>query len=548
MQKNSFCFFLAILLLGVLGVFPTSAQSGTQVFVENINTETFPQSAVYVSVLDGQGYPLEGLNQDNFSLLEDGVDVGAFDLSFEYNTQQKISYILAIDTSGSMAYKPDNAIDDAIKAAVEFIDSLPDNDDVGLVTFGGQGVDDVQVVQPVSSDHNLVRNSIMDLEANGELTFLYDGLLASIEALQDTKSHRVVILITDGLDSNTGDFGYEDVVDAAIKNSTPIYTLGFGSVDEDELSRMATITGGAAQINPSADSLSDGFKQIMDILRNQYVLRFSSDLPADNQEHKITVNVDYLEETYTNEKTFTIDTAPRILISFESPLAGDTLKGSQDIAISVDAKYKIAEISLKVNGEVLETFSEEPYVFHWELYDVKNGDYTLRAEATDEMGLSHAEEIMVTVSQAVAVDGNGADTIYLVVGVVLIFLATIIAVAVKKRQGSADASAGDILESGIVLVELKGRNPNKAWSLDAPEVRLGRKSDVNDIPLAGNKASRQMALIQNRQGVHVIYSVKPENPVIVNDAPIERDASLKSGDIITLGDSVFRYQDQNDAA
>lgn len=553
MQKRIFRFFVTAILVGLFGVSPISAQTETRVFVEEINTEAFPQSAVYVSVLDGQGFPIEDLNQDNFSVQEDGTAIGNFDLSLEDNTNQKISFVLAIDTSGSMAYKPDVAINDAIQAAVEFVDNLPANDDVGLVAFGGQEDDGVLVVQEVTNDHNLVRNSILELEANGKNTFLYDGLIASIEALQHTKSHRVIILITDGLDSDVGAYTYEDVVNDAIKKSTPIYTLGFGSVDEDELSRIATITGGVAQINPSADSLSDGFKQIMDILRKQYVLRFESTLPANNQTHKLSVSVDYLDETYTSEKEFTIDTAPRILISFDSPLEGDTLKSSQDIAVSVDSKYKIEELSFTVNGESLAIFNSEPYTFQWELYDVKNGKYTISAEARDEMGLTHTEEIVVTVSQSVADGGTEGDTpmgslgIYLIIGLFLVLLIVIVTIGLRKRKNNTDIPDERVTASGFVLVEIKGRNPNKVWGLDMFEVRLGRKSDVNDIPLEGSKASRQMALIQNHQGEHTIYSVKPENPVIVNDVPIQHDAVLKSGDIITLGDSVFRYENQGDA-
>ncbi len=540
--------YVSVLLSFLLSVGLVSAQQSSVGELE-INTETFPQMEVYVPVANPQGYPAEGLTEDNFSILEDGNTVNDFTASLELNTRQELSFILAIDTSGSMNYdSPNTRLENAVNAATDFVESLSDQDQVGLITFGKE----VVVVQEITTDHALVTQALQRLEAN-ENTYLYDGLVKAIEnlALEGVETGRVIILITDGMDSGEGEYNYENVIAQSIENSVPIYTLGFGDVDRDELIKMATITGGTAQINQKSDDLIAGFTQIMDVLRKEYVLRYHSKLPADNQEHTVSVTVNYLDETYTSEESFTIDTAPRIIINFISPSAGEELSSVQEILVSIDSKHDVEEVVISIDDEVLATLTEEPYSFNWELYSVHNGDYTIKVEARDVKGLTQTEEIVVTVKQAINVrdgDNNGAGgnmSIYIILALFAILVITLIIFGIRKRKQQEEVVLLPPEESNKpVLIELAGRNANKVWQLNTPEIRLGRKSDVNDIPLQGTKASRQMAVIQSHEDQHILYSVKPENPVLVNDIAIQRETILRTGDIITLGESVFRYEIQ----
>ena len=382
-------------------------------------------------------------------------------------------------------------------------------------------------------------------------TFLYDGLVAAIEELESVRGRRVIILITDGKDSGEGNYGYENVIDQAMGNSTPIYALAFGNiVNKDELTKMATITGGVAQVNPDSEDLLSGFNQIMDILRKQYVLRFESNLPANNQEHTLALSVDYLDETYTSEKSFTIDTAPRIAVQFNSPVAGEPLSGVQEILLSIDSKYDIEEVIISANDEVLATLIKEPYSVEWELHSIHNGDYTVKVDVRDEKNLIYTEEIIVTVNQVGSSKGGGSEenmgiNIYLILALFVILLIVVIAFGIRKRRKSVTPLPVEGSEGFAVLIELAGRNTDKTWQLDAPEIRLGRKSDINDIPLQGGKASREMAIIQTRENQHIIYSIKSDNPILVNDIPIQRETILRAGDIIVMGESMFRYEIKN---
>lgn len=553
MQKNhlklsGYIVFIALMVCTGLAL----AQSDTSVSVEDINTEAFPQTEVFVAVTNSQGLPVENLTKENFSVLEDGNPIEDFEISLTQNTQQGISFILAMDTSGTMRMDgTPTRLDNAVGAATAFVENLSNKDQVGLVTFG----EEVRVVQGLTTDHKLVTDSLKELEALKN-TYLYDGLMAALKELEAVQTRRVIILITDGMDSNASNAilrDDEEILSLAIKNSTPIFVLGFGGeINEKQLTRMATLTGASAQINPTSDDLEAGFDDILKILREQYLISYQSALPAKNEGHTISVSLNYLDETFTSEKEFTIDTAPRISISFDSPVAGASLSGSQDIAVSVDSKFPIEQLAISVDGEILNTYTTPPYSFHWELYNVKNGEHLIKVEATDDQGLTQTQEMTVTVNQVIS-DGGTENPfsglgLYLVFAAFAVLLVVIIAFGIRKRKEQEIVEEAPLADSSTasVLFELQGRAPNKAWALSAPEVRLGRKSDVNDIPLQGTKASRQMALIQNRQGQHIIYSVKPENPVILNGTPVEREMPLNNGDIITLGESVFRYDSQSD--
>jgi hypothetical protein len=97
------------------------------------------------------------------------------------------------------------------------------------------------------------------------------------------------------------------------------------------------------------------------------------------------------------------------------------------------------------------------------------------------------------------------------------------------------------------LHEIEGINPNQIWPLSNEDVHLGRKRDENDIPLKGLQASRKHAVISLKQGQFVIFSLNPENPVIINNQPVQQQV-LNNGDIIQAGETILRFDLSTDGA
>jgi hypothetical protein len=133
--------------------------------------------------------------------------------------------------------------------------------------------------------------------------------------------------------------------------------------------------------------------------------------------------------------------------------------------------------------------------------------------------------------------------------IALIVLLAVVAVtipwAVRTRRRMSRQAESFVRTGQVALREIKGLNPNQVWPLGVNEIRLGRKRDENDITLEGRNASRKHAVIRFERGHYVIHSLSEANPVIVNSQPVAQSHTLQPGDEIQLGDTVLRYEQNN---
>ncbi len=140
--------------------------------------------------------------------------------------------ILAVDTSLSMAaddVDPDR-LTAAKQAARVFLDELPDEVKVGLVSFSG-------IAQPVlspTSDHDLVASAVDGLRL-GEGTAIGEAVftgLAMIEAVRQDSDEPVpatIVVLSDG--ETTQGRPDAEAVDEAREADVPVSTIAFGTED-----------------------------------------------------------------------------------------------------------------------------------------------------------------------------------------------------------------------------------------------------------------------------------------------------------------------------
>ncbi len=161
---------------------------------------------------------------------------------------------ICIDTSGSMASTdvfPTRGA--AAKAAARaFIAEAPAGTSIGVIAFSGAA----GIVVPLSADHRLVSSQLDEVPMPDGATAIGDALKLAGESLP-AKGHRVVILITDGV-NNAG----TDPMEAARwlgSQHIPVYTVGIGTeagglipgtseeatIDEEALRGYASVSGGA---------------------------------------------------------------------------------------------------------------------------------------------------------------------------------------------------------------------------------------------------------------------------------------------------------------
>ena len=524
-KKTRLAAFILFILAAAFNLTSAQGQAGSiQVNVDQVLYNRFPVLEARVSVLDVQGFPILGLTESDFFISEDGLPAANFKVKAYQHSDEALAVVLAIDTSGSMrsSAKP-SPMDNAIAAAQSFIAQLSPQDQVGVITFA----DSVEVLTPLTSDKAGLETALQALEARGA-TAMNDAIVEAVNLLQNRSERRVIILLTDGKPEGEQTFTFDQALGHASNRAIPIYPIGFGSVDQNQLKRLAELTGGAEQIQPDSETLDDAFSSILNIFREKYLIEITSGIHPDNQEHELTIGLNYQGAAQTGQGNF-IARQP-VEVSIESPLEEDVVSETVSIGVKVDALNPLRQVDFFIDDELVESLTGEPFVFAWDTTQSVTGEHVIRVAASDQMDFS-GEAV-----RNVVIELQRSDWIFWLIGiVVLIALAIVLSLGLRRRQVPPAAARK------AVLVEIEGLQIGKNWPLDAEETSLGRRQAENDIGLKGTSASRNHAIIQRTREGYIASCLKSANPLIINDEKVER-AKLVEGDLIKLGESTFRFE------
>lgn len=178
---------------------------------------------------------------------------------------------ICIDTSGSMAstdVTPTRA--QAAKAAARaFIAGSPAGIRIGIIAFSGAA----GVVAPLSADHQAVSAALDEVPLPNGATAIGEALKLAAQQFP-VKGHRVVILITDGV-NNSGTDPME-MAQWLGAHHVPVYTVGIGTpqgglipgttqeatIDEEALRSYAEASGGAYARAENATQLRDALARL----------------------------------------------------------------------------------------------------------------------------------------------------------------------------------------------------------------------------------------------------------------------------------------------
>ncbi len=175
---------------------------------------------VPVSVLDRDGRFIGGLRQEDFRVLEDGVEQR---IAYFAPVEQPFTVALVIDTSGSTRFK----LEDIQDAAIAFLDQLRPADRVIVVSFDEQ----VRVLSEATNDRNQLRAAIRRTHTGGG-TRLYDAVdLVINDQLRRIQGRKAVVLFTDGVDSSSGQASFESTLEEAAELDAMIYPIQYDTLD-----------------------------------------------------------------------------------------------------------------------------------------------------------------------------------------------------------------------------------------------------------------------------------------------------------------------------
>lgn len=171
---------------------------------------------VPVTVMDRYGRYAPLLKRENFKIFEDGVEQK---IAYFATTDQPLTVILLIDTSGSTEFR----LEDIHDAAIAFVGKLKSNDSVMVMSFD----DRIRVLTKPTSDREQITKAIRRARTGGS-TRLYDAVDSVFnQHLRTITGRKAVVLFTDGVDTSSGHASYESTLRQAEESDAPIYSVDY---------------------------------------------------------------------------------------------------------------------------------------------------------------------------------------------------------------------------------------------------------------------------------------------------------------------------------
>jgi len=241
---------------------------------------------LYTSVLDRKRRPVEGLQNEDFAVYEDGVRQTV--RRFERVLDRPVHLGILLDTSTSML----DRLPAARRTAQGFFERfVRPRDRATVITFA----DAPQVRVPFSSDLELLAAGLEDLEADGETT-LWDSLAFSLYYFGGLKGKRAIVVLTDGFDSKSR-FDRSEVIEFAQRLGVAIYPIGIDISSqefeaESGLRRLASATGGSAFFISRARELEQAYARIEAEFRSQYLIGYQSPSTMTGAFRRVKVEVE----------------------------------------------------------------------------------------------------------------------------------------------------------------------------------------------------------------------------------------------------------------
>jgi Ca-activated chloride channel family protein len=268
--------FLVIVVLtagGVIAQQPTF-KTGTQVV------------SLFVTVADAQKRLVPDLTKDDFEVFDNDKPQP---LVFFANEVQPITVVVMLDTSGSMT----GSIALLRSAAEQFLIRLLPADKGRVGAFN----DKIQFSAHFTNNRDELVSDVKELDY-GNGTRLWDAVGASLDELKGIDGRRVVLVFTDG-DDTESKIGLGTIIDRARADEVMVYAIGLESNyfngqrmvrsrPDGGLRKIADETGGGYFELQKTSDLAPTFTRVAQELHSQYVLGFTP-TQLDGRVHKLTV-------------------------------------------------------------------------------------------------------------------------------------------------------------------------------------------------------------------------------------------------------------------
>ena len=264
--------------------------------------------SVPATVLDAQGRLVPSLDQDQFTVLDNGKPQ---DVIFFQNETQPFTVVVMLDYSASMT----SSLDLLRAAAEQFLLRMLPQDKGQVGAFS----DKIEFSGQFTNDRDDLISALRDLQY-GNPTRLWDAVDQSIDMLKPVDGRKVVLVFTDG-DDTYSKIGFGSVLDHAKQNEVMVYAIGLQSQyfngqrivrsqPDRSLRKIAEETGGGYFELKKTDELAPTFTRVAQELHSLYTIGFNP-MALDGKVHKLDVKMKQVGMTARARKSY-IATAQRV--------------------------------------------------------------------------------------------------------------------------------------------------------------------------------------------------------------------------------------------
>jgi Ca-activated chloride channel family protein len=253
-----------------------------------INTDLI---TLTVTVTDGYGRYVSGLNQKAFTVLDDKVPQ---ELEFFSDEDAPVSVGVVFDLSGSMSGEKIRKARDALS---HFIQTSHEQDEYFLVGFN----DRAQLLLDKTRDGESVLNKLSFVEPRHN-TALYDACYLGVEKVtRGSHPKRAILLISDGQD-NDSRYTFSELRRLLKESDVVLYSIGILSGNDSGsslgmggqaiLDELSSVSGGKAFFPNTSAEMDDTFEKIALELRHQYSIGYRpANFVTDGKWHRLKVKV-----------------------------------------------------------------------------------------------------------------------------------------------------------------------------------------------------------------------------------------------------------------
>jgi Ca-activated chloride channel family protein len=228
-------------------------------------------------VRDGKGRPVMTLASNEFELLDNGTPRAIVAVEQDNGP---VGVALLFDISGSMDVS--DRYDKAREQGYFLLSGLRNGEDeAAIFAFDSR----LHVIQPFTTELDRLRGTVTEFSRWG-MTSIHDAI-ASASRTMDTRAtrRRALVVLTDGIDTGSK-LTPAEVSGIASSIDLPVYIVAVVQAIDDprrggsnqalagELTDLARWTGGQLFVTTSTSEASAVARQIVDELRQQYLIAF----------------------------------------------------------------------------------------------------------------------------------------------------------------------------------------------------------------------------------------------------------------------------------